>query len=400
MINKPGGTNTQSNLKKYVLIGGIVLIALNLRAPLAAVGPLVGDIQQTTHLSHGLIGLITTLPLLCFGFLSTMTPLFARKWGIEGTLGIALCLLSVGIVLRSVISITALYSGTLLLGIGIALSNVLMPSLVKRDFSNQKGWMTSLYSSLMGVGATIAAGISVPLANDLGWGWRYSLGCWGVLSVTAFIFWLPQLHGRTVPKRTISIRKSLRDLGQSLLAWQIALFIGLQSFIFYIILAWLPEILIDQGMDVNTAGWMLALAQGTGVLGTILLPAYAERLKDQRNIVWVISTLELVGIVGLLIPGTKFVPLWAGLIGFALGCSFGLALLFMVLRTQSSETTTELSGMSQSIGYLVAATGPALFGWIHDVTHSWTGPIILLLIVACCQLWAGLGAGRDEIISI
>ncbi|MDR8389943.1 MFS transporter [Aliifodinibius sp. S!AR15-10] len=392
-------TITQSGFKRFTLIAGIILIALTLRAPLAAVGPLTGAIQKATGLSHGMVGLITTLPLLCFGFLSTLTPLFTRKWGIEGTLGIALCLLSVGIALRSIVSISALYAGTLLLGIGIALGNVLLPSLVKRDFPNYKGWMTSLYSSLMGAGATLAAGISVPLANDLGWGWRYSLGCWAVLSITAFLFWIPQLQDHTLPKRTISIRKSLRDLGQSLLAWQIALFMGLQSFIFYVVLAWLPEMLIGQGMDVNTAGWMLALSQGMGVLGTIVLPAYAERLKDQRGIVWIIGIIELVSIAGLLMPGTRFVPLWAGLIGFALGCSFGLALLFMVLRTQNSETTTELSGMSQSLWYLVAATGPTLFGWIHDVTQSWTGPIILLLAVAFCQLLAGLGAGRNTTIS-
>ncbi|SMO40631.1 CynX/NimT family MFS transporter [Gracilimonas mengyeensis] len=389
----------ESLIGRITLIAGIVFIALSLRSPLAAVGPLANAIQQSTALSHGAVGMITTLPLLCFGFLSMLTPLFTRRWGIEGALGMSLGLITIGIAVRSLVPVAALFGGTLLLGVGIALGNVLLPSLVKRDFPHRKGWMTSLYSSLMGLGAAIAAGVSVPIAEDLGLGWRYALGIWAVIAVIGIIFWIPQLKHHTRPDRSVRIRKSLKTLGRSRLAWEISLFMGLQSFLFYVVLAWLPEILISQGMNPNEAGWMLSLSQAFGVLGTIILPVYAEKRPDQRGIVWGVCLMELVSIAGFLIPGTTFVPLWAVLIGFSLGCSFGLALLFMVMRTWDSETTTGLSGMSQSVGYLVAAAGPALFGALHDWFDSWSPPLILLLVVAALQLLFGLGAGQDKTIS-
>ncbi|MDZ7691486.1 MAG: MFS transporter [Balneolaceae bacterium] len=175
--------------------------------------------------------------------LSTITPLFTKRFGIEATLAASLLMLTAGILIRIIPSPVALFGGTLLLGIAIAFGNVLLPSLVKRDFPHRTGLMTSLYSSAMGIGATVAAGISVPLAADFEWGWRWSLGSWALLSVIGFLVWLPQTKDRTLPKHTRSFTKAMKDLGGSKIAWYVALFMGLQSFVFYVVLAWLPEIL-------------------------------------------------------------------------------------------------------------------------------------------------------------
>lgn len=170
-----------------LLFVGILFIAINLRPALAGVGPLIEDIRQSTGLSSGLLGLLTTLPLIAFGLISPLTPLFTKRFGIGGTLLGAMLLLSFGTAMRAIDGIPALYLGTLLSGTAIAFGNVLLPSLTKRNFESNSGFITSLYSSMMAIGAATAAGVSVPLAHNLGLGWRRSLGCWALLSLTAFL---------------------------------------------------------------------------------------------------------------------------------------------------------------------------------------------------------------------
>lgn len=384
----------KKRLRQGLLIAGIILIAFNLRPGLAAVGPLIGEIRLDTGLSNTMLGFLTTLPLLAFGVVSMFTSLFTRRWGFEVTLAGALLLLTAGTLLRVISSTAALFGGTLLIGVGIAFGNVLLPSLIKRDFPQKTGVMTSLYSSVLGLGATLAAGVSIPLAQPLGW--RWSLGAWALPAGVALLIWLPQLKFRTIPRHSRKFTESLKKLGNSSLAWQVALFMGLQSLAFYVMLAWLPEILQSRGMGAAQAGWMLSLSQGTGVLGTLIIPAWAEKFKQQDKIIWILSGLELVSLIGLIIPSAPLLGLWVSLIGFSLGGSFGLALLFIVLRTADTETATELSGLAQSIGYLLAATGPALFGLLHDISNQWTMPLIMLIGVLIAKLWFGLGAAKPR----
>lgn len=386
----------QSRLQKILLIAGIVLIAVNLRPALAGVGPLIGDIRQDTGLSNTLLGLLTTLPLLAFGVFSTLTSLVTRRFGIEGTLAGAMLLLTVGILMRVIPAVGPLFLGTLLVGVAIAMGNVLLPGIIKRDFPEKTGVMTSVYSGVMGVGAAFAAGVSVPLAKGLGLGWRWSLGAWALLSLIALFVWLPQLKNQTIPRHNRSLKRSLKDLGSSPLAWQVAFFMGLQSLTFYVILAWLPEILQGRGVEPDFAGWMLALSQGMGVMGSIVIPTWAERIDDQRRIVWILSIMEAVSLAGLMLPSAFLTPLWVSVVGFTLGGYFGLALLFIVLRTTDTETATELSGMAQSIGYLLASVGPALFGFLHDLTRAWLVPLLFLVVVMLIKLPMGLGAGKPQ----
>lgn len=381
-----------STLKKVLLVTGIILVALNMRPALASIGPLIPVIRQHTGLSDSVLGLLTTIPLLAFGILSTVTPVFTRRWGIEDVIAGALVILSAGIFLRVIHSPWFLFGGTVLIGIAIAIGNVLLPAIVKRDFSNHTGLMTSIYSGMLSLGAAIAAGVSVPLANKVGWHW--ALGLWGVLSLLALIVWLPQITNSTLPQSTGSFIHALKDLAGSSMAWKIATFMGLQSLTFYVILAWLPDLLQDAGIQADTAGWMLSLSQLMGVAGTLGIPIWAEKTTDQRKVVWVLIVLEIVSLIGLMLPEVDFVWVLVSVIGFTLGGSFGLSLLFIVLRAQDTETTTELSGMVQSIGYLLAATGPALFGAFHEITHDWFVPLLFLLAVAVMKLFAGLGAGR------
>jgi len=378
----------------YLLIVGIVFIAINLRPALASVGPLVEDIRSTTGLSNTLLGLLTTLPLIAFGIVSTLTPLFTKRFGIGGTLLGAMILLTFGILLRYLPWIPTLYVGTFFLGIAIALGNVLLPSITKRNFSENSGIMTSLYSSFMAFGAAIAAGLSVPLADTYNLGWRGSLVVWGILSCIAIFIWMPQVGTLVKTSSNRSFRASMKKMGKSTLAWKVALFMGLQSMVFYIILAWLPVILQSRGYTAAFAGWMLSLSQATGIIGSIIIPFVAGKQKDQRGIVAVLILFELISITGLLFPQFGLIALWISILGVVLGGTFGLALLFLVLRSHDTEEATELSGMAQSVGYIVAATGPMLFGGIFDLTRNWDYALLFLFLIAALKLYMGLGAGK------
>ncbi|MCB0628441.1 MAG: MFS transporter [Saprospiraceae bacterium] len=377
-----------------LLFVGILFIAINLRPALAGVGPLIEDIRQSTGLSSGLLGLLTTLPLIAFGLISPLTPLFAKRFGIGGTLLGAMLLLSFGTAMRAIDGIPALYLGTLLSGTAIAFGNVLLPSLTKRNFESNSGFITSLYSSMMAIGAATAAGVSVPLAHNLGLGWRRSLGCWALLSLTAFFVWLPQLKRLKSTRSNRTYLESMKKLGGSRTAWQVALFMGFQSLTFYVILAWLPAILQSRGFDASFSGWMLSLSQATGILGSLIIPVLAGKRKDQRGIVLSLFLVEIISLVGLLLPQLGSVAVWVALLGFVLGGTFGLALLFIVLRSRDADSATDLSGMAQSIGYFVAAGGPIVFGVIFDVTADWAFPFALLFGTALLKLMMGLGAGR------
>jgi CP family cyanate transporter-like MFS transporter len=328
-----------------------------------------------------------------------LAPVFTKKFGIGRVLFAALILLTAGILIRSVSWLPALYIGTLLLGVAIAFGNVLLPTLTKQNFPANSGIVTSLYSSTIAIGAALSAGISVPLTNELNLGWRGSLRIWATLSFIAFCVWIPQLWRLKRVKSDRDFLQSMRNMMKQRLAWKVALFMGLQSFTFYVVLAWLPALLISRGYDNGFAGWMLSLSQATGILGSMLIPFLAGKQKNQRSIVAFLTTLEMLSLAGLLFFNFGSEWIWISILGFVLGGSFGLALLLLVLRAGDTETTTELSGMAQSIGYFIAASGPVLIGSIFDYTGSWDYLIIALIIAAIIKLFMGLEAGKQGTVS-
>jgi len=381
-----------SRLRRLLRLGAILLVALNLRTALASVGPLVPAIRDATGLSNGALGALTTLPLLAFGTLSVGAALLGRRIGIERSIAVALVLVTAGTALRSAPAVALLYLGTALLGVGVAVSNVLLPALAKRDFPDHSGPITSLYSGGMGLGAVLGAGLSVPLAAALGW--RMALGAWAIPAGLSLGAWL--LLARDPERRPFRTRGegSLRRLAGSGLAWQVALFMGLQSLSFYVVLAWLPDILVAAGTPGPRAGWLLGLAQATGVVGTVLVPLRAGAVLDQRPIVWTLAALEALGLGGLLLPAGTLVVVGVALVGLAQGGAFGLALIFLVLRARDPDSASDLSGMAQSVGYLVAATGPPVFGLLHDAFGGWGVPLTGLLALVAVKLWIGVAVGR------
>lgn len=388
--------NGLNKTSRTLLLAGILLVAINLRPALSSIGPLIDLVRNELKLSETLLGLLTSLPLIAFGVVSTMTPLLTKRFGIGITLLGALILLALGIGIRSIGGVFELYFGTILLGIAIAFGNVLLPALIKRNFPSRAGFVTSLYSAVMSLGAAIAAGLSVPLAMDLKLGWRGSMSVWAVLAIIAIMIWIPNIKriNKTPPRRSFS--EAMKKLSGSLLVWKLAIYMGLQSFVFYVILAWLPALLIDRGFDPSYAGWMLSLSQATGILGALIVPVWAGSQKDQRSVILILTVLETVAFFGLLIPGMGWTEVWIGLIGMVLGGTFGLALLLIVLRSKDAETAAELSGIVQSIGYLIAGTGPFVVGAIYDFTHMWNYALILLIVIGILRVVISLEIGKDQ----
>jgi CP family cyanate transporter-like MFS transporter len=407
-----------------LVLVGIVLASLNMRASLAGVSPLLGEISGDFGLSSTTGSLVTTIPLVFMGLASPLAPRLARRWGTETVLLMALVLLGGGVLLRVAPPLVALFAGCALVGSGIALLNVLMPGLIKRDFPDRAPGMTALYTTAMIAGATTSAAAAVPLENAFG-GWRGSLASWSLLAAVAALLWLPQAvlarrgthHGQAAaaPARTGNGAGAGdeaengagngdgagdgRALSRSPLAWQVTLFMGLQSLIAYVTVAWMPTILTDHGMDKATAGLVFAFSTLVQMAGSFVVPLLAGRMRAQRLLAVAVAGLMASGIAGLLVAPVPGAWAWAALIGVGQGGSVGLALTMMVLRTGDAHTSARLSGMAQTWGYLLAAAGPLALGAVHQATGGWTLPITLMLVVCGALALLGLGAGRDRTIA-
>jgi MFS transporter, CP family, cyanate transporter len=373
----------------------IVLVALNLRPAMSSVGPVLAEVRAELGLSATAAGMLTVLPLLCFGFASLLAPGLARRFGVHATIGAALAATVGGLVLRVGPSPAALFGGTLVIGASVAIVNVLLPALVKRAFSRHTGLMMGLYVSVMSASAATAAGITVPLAEATRHGWRGGLGVWALPAALALLFWLGMgagaLREQPVNHRT---RAVVVPLIRDRLAWHVTIYFGLQSLGFYSVLAWLPSVYRSHGVDPATAGVLLSIVVILGVPISLVAPSLLARAPDQRRGVTLTAVATGAGLFGLLVAPTTGTYLWAVLLGIGMGVAFPLALTLVVLRARDAVDAGRLSAMSQSAGYLLAATGPFLFGVLHDVSGGWHMPVALLLLLLAVQTSAGLRAAR------
>lgn len=391
--------NHSFDRSKWLLLIGIIAIASTLRAPLTSVGPLISLIIDHLGISTVLAGFLTTIPLISFAIVSPFAPKLSKRIGLEMTLFLSICILTVGIVIRLIGSTSALLAGTFLLGVAIAFGNVLLPGLIKTHFPQQMGFMTGIYTGFMNLMGSIAIGISVPLANIEAFDWNGALGVWAILALIAIIIWIPIiLQRKTVTKvEAPNITNSL-SFWKSPLAWAVTIFMGVQSWIFFTNAAWMPAVLESQGYSAETAGWLSSLIQVSHLPMTFVMPMLAGKLKDQRLLVAITSLFLLVGYVGVIAEITSLTIVWAILMGFGGGAGFGLALMFFTLRTESPQDAADLSGMAQSIGYLIAALGPTLFGTLFELTTSWTFSLSLFIVATILLFLSGMKAGKDVLL--
>lgn len=389
----------RSTIGLLILVAGIIFLGMNLRAPITSVGPVVDLIRDNLGISNTMIGVLTTIPLITFGLLSPFAPRLSRRFGMELTLFFVLIFLTIGLILRPLGGMAPLYIGTLFIGAGIAIANVLMPPFIKMKFPKNIGLLTGVYAISMNITAAFAAGLSVPLATHTSFGWKTSIGVWAIMGIIAFLFWIPQLRHREIHRKPENTRTKKPSLLCNKLAWQITIFMGIQSLLFYAVAAWLPVILQERGMTASKAGWMLSTIQFAQLPFTFIMPMIAAKMKNQIPLVWLSAITAILSFLFIMSGQMILVLPAAILLGIGTATAFSLAMMFFTLRTDDIFQASSLSAMAQSIGYLLAATGPVIFGLVYDLTGGWIWALLFLLIASIVLLLVGLGAGKDTTIT-
>ncbi|MBX3522656.1 MAG: MFS transporter [Xanthobacteraceae bacterium] len=384
--------HTARTSSSLMLVVAIFLISLNLRPAITGVGPLLEFIRADIGLSAVLAGVLTSIPLAIFAVVSPWSAAVGARLGMERAIFVALIVLAAGTLLRSVPSLFALYAGSILLAAAIAVGNVLVPALIKRDFSDKVGLMTSIYATTLGTFASISSGVAVPLANSLPGGWRGALAVWFVPAIVTALVLLPQLKHATKPLAQPG-EKAVQSVWRSRLGWNVTLFMGLQSMSFYTVLSWLSSLLQEQGYTAAAAGWVVALFPALGIPVGFVFSPIVKRFADQRGLAVASSLVTFASYIGMIfLP--QYMVAWTVVGGLAIGFCFPLALSFFVTRASNARQAAALSGMAQSVGYGIAAMGPVLFGALHDWSHGWVAPLWMMVACSLVQIAAGWHAGR------
>lgn len=378
-----------------LLTVAVVLTAMNLRPAITSVAPLLSEIRGALGVSATWAGVLTTLPALCFAGAGVAAPWWSRRIGLGRTTSAALVMLAVGLAVRVIDGPFVVMGGTLVATAGIALINVLIPVIIKGSFPAQVGLMTGVYTAALQGGGAVGAAVTPVLDGALG-GWRFALAAWSGLAVLAWAAWVVASHGlRGVAATAPAAVPARRSLMRSRLAWTVTLFFGTQSFLAYVVMGWLPEVLIDSGTTEGRAGLLLGLTSLIAVPISLFVSPLAARQYSQSGWIVGLGVLGLAGVLGLLVAPGAAPLLWSVLIGLGMS-AFSLVLTVIALRARNADDTVQLSGMAQGFGYLLAAVGPLLFGLLHDMTGGWAASWTLVSAVCLVQVLAGAVAGRSR----
>jgi CP family cyanate transporter-like MFS transporter len=294
----------QSLTRHPVVVGiAIALVAANLRPALASVGPVLPDIRTDLGLSGAQTAMLVSVPVLCLGVFATIAPRLARRWGMEPVIAMALAAITAGLLLRVVEAEGLLFTGTVLVSAAIAIGNVLLPALIKRDFPHHSGTMMGVYTMALSGSAAVAAALTVPAGDLIGRGWRGALGAWVSLALPAFALGLPCAGGHTPPPSSPTGSPS-RTLLREPLAWQVTVFFGLQSLAFYAVLSWLPSIYREHGYSPTAASFVLAVSTFVQIPVTLVIPRILAAARDQRLHAAVCTLFTAAGLLGVLAAPT------------------------------------------------------------------------------------------------
>ena len=407
-----------------LLVIGILALSLNLRAAITSLPPVFPELQAALHISAAGLALLAAIPVLCFGVFSGSAAPLSRRFGEERVLGAALLLLAAGLLLRGLSPTDLLFPGTVVAGAAIALMNVLLPSLVKRRVPERAGLVIGLYLLMLAAGAIVASVLAIPVYTAAGGlahasagaaggaAIRITLALWAGPALIAALIWVPQLRFRTMPDggrpgaarpagatpagadAAAGRRRGARAMGRSALAWQVTLFMGLQSLSYYATLSWFPTMFRDRGVSAAHAGDLLALMNLGNAVTALLIPVLAQRATDQRRLVAWSILATAAGLAGAVFGSAGLAAGFIFLLGLGQGATLGLGIFYTMARAPDPLTAASLSAFAQGIGYLIASTGPLTIGLLHDATGGWTVPGLVLLVVAGLQLITGWLAGR------
>lgn len=395
----PAAPRTRSG--RWAVAVVVVLIAFNLRPAFSSIAPVLNEIMADTGLTATGASVLTTAPVLCLGLFGPLTPWLARRIGTERTVLAVLLAILVGTGLRGLGSVPALMAGSLLAGAGIGIGNVLMPGLLKRDFPDRAPLMTGIYIMSLSVGAAVASATTAPLRVALGGWWAGALAAWtlpaAVAMAAAGLVWAERI-GRQPAGAGRTAARRVRGLWRDPLAWQVTLFMGLQSMLAYVVFGWMAPVLRSRGDTAVTAGLVVSVSVVFQVIASLPTPILAARLPRQSEPAAATMVVAAASFVALLAAPLPWQWGLAAVLGLAQGAAFSLAILMIVVRAGSSDTAAQLSGMAQGVGYTMAAFGPLLAGVLHDWSGDWRGAGWLFVVAGLGAAVAGALAGRNRLV--
>jgi CP family cyanate transporter-like MFS transporter len=382
---------------------GLMLVALNLRPALSSLGPILPEVIRDTGITAVGASILTTAPVLCLGLFGFMAPRIAGRLGTERAILAFLIVLAAGTALRGTLSFPGLLAGSIVAGAAIGIIGVLLPGLVKRDFPDKASLMTGVYTMALCAGAAFAAGSSVPLQQAMGGSWPAALAVWAIPALVAAAVWLPTAPprrgtagGGTGAASAVARVVKVTGLWRDPLAWQVTLYMGLQSAVAYMVFGWIAPMLRDRGLDPVMAGLVVSCSILIQVPAALVSPLLATRRPSQSVAAVLLMVSTLAGLLGLFHAPLGSVWIWAVLLGIGQGGNFAVALTIIVLRSRDAHVAAHLSGMAQSVGYTLAAMGPLGVGVLHEWAGGWQAVSTLFICICCVAAVFGIAAGRDR----
>lgn len=379
----------------------IILIAGGLRSPITAVSPVLSEIKTVLHLNNIQGSLLTSIPLIVFAGFSILVSRIAIKANIHYSLIYSLIFLIIGLYLRVFGNVTMLFGGSFLIGLGICIGNVTIPVYIKNLFPGNVGIMTGIFSVAMSLVAALASGFSISIGKWTKLGWKGSLGVWIIWALLALVaVGIQTFSGKhkTTKKTTTETPHNKFNVFRSKQAWNISIFMGIQSLVYYCLIALLPTVLIDYGLNKTETGVVLSVIQIAMLPVMFISPVIAIKMKDQKLMIYGVGILMFVGISMLVILKTQYIYLTAVLIGMSSGLAFSLSILFFSLKSRTMNGTMKISGKAQSVGYLIAAFGPPVFGALHDYDISWQSSFYFLMLMIIVMTFFGKMASKHRFI--
>lgn len=386
------------------MLAAIALLAFNLRPLASQVGPVLPQLQQDLAMNGVLAGVLTSLPTAAFAVFGALAAGLARRFGTHRVIVAALVIMLLGSAGRIAVGSAVPFLLLSTVGLaGMAVANVLAPSIVRQHFPDHVGLVTAVYSLTLSIGVSAASAFTVPLAQSLG-GWRPAFAVAVIPIVLALVPWLFALRfDRDHRPEHAGPRISLAKVARTKLGWMMAIFFGFQSAQAYSIFGWMPSIYLSAGLSEASAGWMLGIATGLGIPLAFAWPAWMARDPRPVKLLVFVVICALAGYAGLMLVPGRLPWLWAALIAIGTS-SFPMILALFGLRARTAEGTAALSGFSQSVGYCIATAGPLALGVVHELSHDWTWPVLLLLVMVVPMTIGGIyacrsGAIEDELAS-
>ena len=383
---------------KLVVGMPIFLAALNMRAGIVLINPLIPILKSYFKLSNTEISLLAGIPLFCFAATAILMSRLGRMGSSTRVIKFALSALTIGLIARAFTGLPGLYIFTFLIGGSIAIMNFEMPAWIKANAAKDVGFMTGTYSTLMGLTSGIAIAISVPLAHLNGWSWKISMLPWMVIASVTTFYWYTRKNDDEISAGIDSKPFWRTKTFQNPLAWAMVCYFGFQSFTYYSTATWLPTILTTKGFTLRDGALLVSI---TGIIGSaigLFAPHHISKYPDKRKILVFFSSLIVLGFVMVAIQTGPIIWFWLTLSNIGMSINFPTALMLSGTKTKSPEATRNLSVMMQSAGYLIAAMGPGFLGTIFDVSKSWNWAIMGAVLIALLQVLISYEVGKESYI--